>query len=88
MLQSNRLSLSNGGITTDFSSGEFEYDDEAVLYEIIEDISSENFSVFSGEIKNNDGEVEIKNGSELTEAEINEMDFLVLGISGTLPEHS
>lgn len=85
---SNRLSLSNGGITTDFSSGEFEDDDETVLYEIIDDISSENFSVFSGEIKNNDGEVEIKNGSELTESEINEMDFLVLGISGTLPEHS
>jgi len=88
MPASSCLSLSDGSITADFSSGEFEDDNATVLYDIIEDITSETFSVFDGEIRNNDGDVEIKDGSELTESEISKMDFLVSVISGALPEHN
>ncbi len=83
-----RLSFSDGGIEFDISNGGFTDDELQILSAVIDDIASEDFEVFCGEIRNNDGEIEIKEGESLPQSEVDKMDFLVFGIAGNLPEQS
>ena len=85
---SSRLSFSDGGIEFDFSSSGFTDDQIQILTDVLDSVVSKDYEVFAGEIRNTDGEVEVKEGDFMTESEIDKMDFLVFGIAGTLPEHS
>ena len=81
---SDTLSFFDSGISADMSNEKFEAEDIMFLSNIVAKLSSENFEIFKGEIKNNNGEIEIKDGHIPTQKEIAEMDFFVQGITGTL----